>query len=170
MNQRRVIKIGGSLLGLPDLRVRLQGWIKAAEPRQNILVMGGGNFCNELRTLHQRFHLTAKQSHDLGLELMSVTAKLAGFLWELPVTSQLESIPKSSNDLVLDAQAWIRSLEGVPESWKLTSDSVSALAARELDAELCLMKSVDSNDAVDDYFPTASSGLKKIEFVNLRSR
>lgn len=169
MSQRRVIKIGGSLLDLSDLAQRIASWIESAERRQNIFLWGGGGFCNEMRSLHQRFGLTEGFSHQRCLELMSVTAELGGVLLELPVIDELAVIRERGDDLVFDARKWLLGRTDLPGSWEVTSDSISALLARELGAELCLMKSVSSRDAVDGYFWRVAPEIGKIDWVNLRN-
>jgi aspartokinase-like uncharacterized kinase len=67
----------------------------------------------------------------------------------------------------------------LPHSWDVTSDSIAARVAAELQAELVLLKSTPppSDDLpaaaasgyVDPYFPTAAAGLQSVRFVNLRS-
>ncbi|MEC9091130.1 MAG: hypothetical protein VX438_00385 [Planctomycetota bacterium] len=168
MLKRRVIKVGGSLLDLPDLANRIQSWIGLQDPAQNILLMGGGNLCNEIRNLHQRFGFSEIQSHYCCLESMGVTATILGSLLTLQTVDCVREIRQRKGDVVFDCRCWIEQKTDLPTSWELTSDSISALLARELNAELVLFRSVSSREGVDDYFPQASDSLEGISWVNLR--
>lgn len=168
MSARRVIKVGGSLLDLPDLAGRIRGWSDQAPPRQNIYVMGGGRFCNEVRTLHDQHNWTELFSHELCLHLMSVTARVLSQLLEVEVTDTPESFDESPTDFIFDCRRWMDQQKSIPQTWDVTSDSISALLARRLNCELVLLKSTDSMSAVDSFFAKAAEGLKDVKFVNLR--
>ena len=45
----RVIKLGGSLLTLPDLRTRFEEWLKAQPLALNLLICGGGELVEAVR-------------------------------------------------------------------------------------------------------------------------
>ena len=164
---RRVIKVGGSLLDLPDLPQRIQNWLKTIEPCQNILLMGGGNFCNELRVLHQRYNLSESTSHELCMHQMVVTSRLLSELMQLEIANTIDSIESSDHDLVFDCQLWLAGRHSVPKTWDVTSDSIGALLAAELQCEYYLLKSVDTK-AVDEFFPMAAKDVCRVSFVNLR--
>lgn len=166
--RRRVIKVGGSLLDLPDLAVRIKSWMRLQKKAQNILLMGGGNFCNEIRDLHDRFGFSEIQSHDACMESMGVAASILGSLLDLEIVDCFEAIGLPREDIVFDCRSWISQNDDIPKSWELTSDSISALLAGQLNADLVLFKSVSTRDAVDDYFPRASQNLADIVWVNLR--
>lgn len=168
MLRRRVIKVGGSLLDLPDLAGRIKSWLTLQQAAQNILLMGGGNLCNEIRNLHHRFGLSEIQSHHACMESMGATASILGSLLDLEIVKCLESISLLREDIVFDCRNWLHRQSGIPKNWELTSDSISALLANQLGAELVLLKSVSAGEAVDDYFPRASQNLAAISWVNLR--
>ena len=45
----RVVKLGGSLLTLPDLSYRLREWIAVQTPKTNIIIVGGGRVVDEVQ-------------------------------------------------------------------------------------------------------------------------
>ena len=131
--------------------------------------MGGGSLCNELRTLHDRFELSEGLSHHLSMEMMGITAVLLADLLNMPVLFSIDSIHDTSEDVVFDCRQWVTGFYEVPQTWQVTSDSISALLAKALDADLVLMKSVDGWDSVDEYFQQAADGIEKVDLVNLRT-
>lgn len=168
MKLRRVIKVGGSLFDLPDLSDRIKRWLESQPAAQNIFLAGGGEFCNHVRELQQRFQFSDQVSHELCIELMKVTSRILGTLCGFQVAEDLDSILNSKQDLVFDCSKWLSTKKEVPQNWDLTSDSISALLARDLAADLYLLKSTDSQDAVDHYFPIAAADVARVAWVNLR--
>ncbi|MEE2642969.1 MAG: hypothetical protein VX768_20240 [Planctomycetota bacterium] len=182
MKRQRVIKVGGSLLDLPDLRKRILDWIEKAEPRRNVFLVGGGGLCNEFRSLDARYQLGEGFSHDRCLELMSVTAQVLGKIMGKRVVHSFSQLSVEDEDVVFDCRSWLQAKgETIPRNWGLTSDSISALVARELDCsrsetgtvpkgidvELCLFRSIRSNRDTDDCFEEFSRGLN-VRLINLR--
>lgn len=169
----RVVKIGGSLLQLPDLSSRLERWRSQLpsddnQTTRNIFVMGGGKICDHVRELDQRFSFSKSQSHAICIELMGGMAKIAKAILNVEIVNQLDSIPEQERDIVFDCRKWISNHPNVPHSWSVTSDSIAALLAKEISASLVLLKSTDNPlNLVDDYFPSASNGLPDIQIVNL---
>lgn len=90
--------------------------------------------------------------------------------------NEVGSILESGKTPILDVLSILRSdpaFSTMPETWDLTSDSISAMIACEWKAELCLLKSVHpgSNpmEHLDPYFRSAVSALDEFEWVNLRA-
>lgn len=186
----RVIKLGGSLLDWSELPVRLRRWLAAQSPAANVLIVGGGPIVEGLRTIDRAQRLSASASHWLAIDAMSLTARvLVELLPEAMFVDSLASIDRGANGgpLVLDVAPLLRAEQGsdsaLPESWDVTSDSIAAHFANQLNAsELVLLKSTDPPQAsdlqtadslacagyVDAYFPHVASELA-IRCVNLRS-
>ena len=61
----RVVKVGGSLLDLPQLPQKLRMWLAAQSPAHNVLVVGGGPLVEQVRTWH------AETGIDESMALMS---------------------------------------------------------------------------------------------------
>ena len=74
----RVLKLGGSLLDLPELDLRLDRWLDRQQLAANVMIVGGGALADAIRTADRIHGLGEAASHALCLQTMSVTAALAG--------------------------------------------------------------------------------------------
>ena len=77
MTTPRVLKLGGSLLLLPDWPERLTAWLDTHPAPLNLLLVGGGQIVNAVRELHARHDFPAAFSHWLCIDLLSATARIA---------------------------------------------------------------------------------------------
>lgn len=161
----RVVKVGGSLLDLPDLAMRLQAW------RPALFVAGGGAMADAVRRLHRIHGLPEEVSHWLALRTCTIHAHFLAHLLNLPVVSRPEQGPG-----VLDAFAFCEADEANPEhlphTWEATSDSLAARVAEVARAELVLLKSTDGplEALVDAVCPqiVGRSGVR-VRIVNARA-
>ena len=167
----RIIKLGGSLLSLIDLKQRFHGWLQTQTPARNLIVVGGGQAVEAIRELDVLHRFPTALTHWLCIDLMSVTAKLAGEVlsFENPISTvtELEDFlarPSGSSTTVciLPTAYYTPSIAAqkacrLPESWKCSSDSIAAWLATSLAADqLVLLKSMDSEfAAVDALSPEA---------------
>lgn len=159
-----VVKVGGSLFTLPDLRRRLSAFLPA------LLVPGGGALADAVRDIDRAHGLGEEASHWLALRACTVNAHFLAGLLNLPVLDHPRRGPG-----VLDPFAFLLADEGkagaLPHSWDATSDSVAARAAEVAGLPLVLLKSAEpgATDYVDPLFPTivARAGLS-VRAVNLR--
>lgn len=158
-----VFKLGGSLLDLPDLADRLQTAVdtalrRLAQPAFPVVITGGGQAADCVRSWQQQFALSDSVSHDLAIHAMSFSARLVSSLHSRFVFAH--SFPDSgtsqcptSVDLlihIMNPESVIRREEQslpparqLEKSWNVTSDSIAAwLAQRRRAAGLCLLKSV----------------------------
>jgi aspartokinase-like uncharacterized kinase len=144
-----VVKVGGSLYELPDLRTRLWRWFDAL-PGEAVLVPGGGATADAVRDLDRWQQLGEEKAHWLALHALSLNA---GFLDALLAPSLLVDGARDCRGHgpgvvpVLDPQRFVLSDEGspdhLPHSWDVTSDSVAARFAVVSGARsLVLLKSV----------------------------
>lgn len=183
----RVVKVGGSLLDLPDLPIRLRAWMAAQPPALNLLIVGGGRFAEAVRHYDRAVSLGNEQAHRLAIRAMSLsTALVAGWLPEARVVNRLDALTDSDLPKILDVAALMdhpagaRALEELPASWEVTSDSIAAQVASVLACnELVLLKSIlptrrihveEAADLgiVDRHFSTIAARLPKVRVVNLR--
>lgn len=188
----RVIKLGGSLLTLPDWHERFLRWLATEPPAVNLLLIGGGELVDVLRREHERFPYTEKQMHFAALAAMEINAQLAQA--RLPQAlllnpiSRSAKLPEPPSIVLVKVTDWWKSLPSedfVPEeSWQLTSDSLAALLAVQQQAtELVLMKSAEppsdeigcsraatwvAHDYVDPVFAETLAGFGNIRAINLR--
>lgn len=146
-----VVKVGGSLYGLPDLRTRLLRWLLTLDD-SIVLVPGGGQLVEEIRRLDQVHRLGEESCHWLALRALSLNAHfLAGLLDNASVVDGLSACAGLWNAgklPVLDLLSFAEEDEGrsgtLPHCWEVTSDSFAARVAIVYGARgLYLLKSVD---------------------------
>jgi len=183
-----VLKIGGSLLDLPDLPVRVSRLLAELRNSRVAIVAGGGAATDVVRDWDRRFGLGESASHWLALRALRLSDALLER--QLPGTEcvmnrdSLASVWSRGSvgilameSLLLEAES--RAEPTPPESWDVTTDSLAAWAAVRLCARLVLAKSVDVprmslNDAtaaglVDRWFSRATGEGLCVDWVNLRS-
>jgi len=178
-----VVKLGGSLLDLPDLRDRVQEWGADPLAAKTVFVVGGGRAADTVRHLDATHGLGESIGHELAVAAMAINARAFAALmhWRI-INDPAEAKPGAA---VIDPVAALAALEetGVtfPRRWSFTSDSIAALIGRAAKAErLSLLKStlpdapIDvaqaaANGLVDDDFPTFSEGIERIVAFNLRT-
>ncbi|MHB8970411.1 MAG: hypothetical protein ACYC3X_12530 [Pirellulaceae bacterium] len=191
----RVVKVGGSLLELPDLWHILTNWLDRQPLADTLLVVGGGELVEFIRRLDQRFGLGDETAHWLSIQAMS----LHGFVLSrlVPDAVWMEGLsdwhsdhkPVEPQRRFISAECFLRreepQLPGVrlPVGWHVTSDSIAARLAEVCQAwELVLLKStlpltegrpISSQEAVatglvDRHFPTSAAPLRHVRVVNLR--
>ena len=186
-----VLKLGGSLLDLPDLSGRLQTVFNKLDGDRSLLICGGGEAADIVRRWHDRFGLSEERSHWLALEAIRLNQRLLlDLLPKLELVSNraaAESTWQRDRIPLLDLAEFMRTEEAsldvhewLPHTWEVTSDSLAARVAGVLGARrLVLFKSTEvpgptalAGEVVDPYFARAlgtyGSDLK-VEFVNLRA-
>ena len=186
---RRVVKLGGSLLDVPDLASRLRRWLQRQSEMCTLLVAGGGRLADVLREADQLHRLGETASHWLCIRAMTIHAEMLAAL--LPEARLLASIAewrsRPATLSILDPWIFLREEERrfpgltLPESWHATSDSIAARISSCVDAaELVLLKSklpqheatlldAAADGFVDPLLPQFGSGLPAIRSVNFRS-
>jgi aspartokinase-like uncharacterized kinase len=186
----RVVKLGGSLLDLPALAMRLRDWLERQTSASTALIVGGGRLADVLREADRLHGLGESPSHWLCLRAMTIHAEMLAAM--LPEACLIRSLadwrtrPPASLS-ILDPWSFMREEEprlpggALPESWLATSDSISARFARGADArELALLKSelppsgatlAEAAQAgyVDPLLPRFGGDLPAIRCVNLRA-
>ena len=183
-----VIKVGGSLLDLPDLKHRLEDLLMLVGQRERVLLLIGGGGAAELVRGWDRLHgLSDEAAHQLAIAAMSVNALLVSEL--LPRTAIAGSMVEAElawNEgaaAIIHPERWLARYEadaaaGLAHDWSVTSDSIAAWIALQQGAGLLLVKSIDPPVAglheaavmgvVDAAFPTLAAELPYIDWVNLR--
>ena len=191
--QRRVIKLGGSLLSCAEVRDAFPRWRRRQPAAADILIVGGGTIVDAIRNLDERLALGNEAAHWLAIRAMGVAARLAASLWpEFRLINGFEelneAIAAGRNPVLFDAEDFLRRQEPhlsgakLPASWSVTSDSIAARLAAGLAAdELVLLKSMlparstlscseaASLGLVDPFFPAAAQAIPRVRTVNLRS-
>lgn len=138
---RPVIKLGGSLLAADALPACLRAVLALGEAP--VVVTGGGGFADQVRQAQQRLGFADAAAHRMALLAMQQTALLCQALQpEFALAGSVAEL----RGLRLPA-IWLPAVSeldaaGVPASWDVTSDSLAAWLAGQLDAaELIVVKS-----------------------------
>ncbi len=185
-----VLKVGGSLLSLPDLPERLTGVITSFESASPLLLIGGGPAADIVRSWQSTHRLDENTSHDLALQAMALNAQLVAEL--LPATTlvadrgQAERAWRDGQWGLLDANRFLSTEEphqslSLPHTWQATSDAIAAWVTIAWPADrLVLFKSTDkptpatpdtlaAAGLIDPCLATWSDRLPRVDWVNLRS-
>ncbi len=162
----RIIKLGGSLLDLPNLPTVLEQWYVSQSPLPSVLMVGGGVDVDRIRQ-DQQSHLKSEVAdHWACIDIMSRNAwHVARTLSALnpladwcELAARLSTIAcgltsstghaRAAPLLVFDVASFLRTVEPqlpgtrLPHNWDTTSDSIAARLAEVLYArELVLLKS-----------------------------
>jgi aspartokinase-like uncharacterized kinase len=174
-----IIKLGGSLLVMPDWPTRVAELVRdRAAIRPVLIVVGGGAIVDGLRAIDAAAPQDAALVHELAIGLMGTTARLVADAIAAPlVTDQAEA-----SAAVLDVPRWLSCdgrLRGLPVGWNVTSDSIAASIAAVMHADLLLVKRVPPPDSthaerleslvrsgwIDGGFSLAAAGLTRITWA-----
>jgi aspartokinase-like uncharacterized kinase len=189
-----VLKLGGSLLDLADLPVRLRAVLTKLDGERPLLTCGGGEAADIVRRWHDAHGLDEERSHWLAMDSIRLNQRLLLTLMpELELVSNraaAESAWHRGRVPLLDLMAFVGIEESqaqavpLPHSWEVTSDSLAAWVSIQWPAQrLILLKSVDWSDAatefdalkakslklVDEHFTRLSPQLAEVTWVNLRN-
>ncbi len=170
-----VIKIGGSLLkgnNLTDLCGRLSDIGK----RHRILIIpGGGVFADKVRIISEKYNIDQDTAHWMAILAMNQYGYLLSSL--IPGSIPLENIDESMKysgklvPVVLLPYLLIKTMDPLPHSWDVTSDSIAAWIAGYIKAErLVLVKSKDmpneKGQNTDYRLPVDIERLKETDIVD----
>jgi len=156
-----VVKVGGSLFDMPELREKLNAWIASRPTGERLLfVPGGGNFADAIRALHHTHRLSETTSHWLAIGTLTITARfLKSIIPECVITDDFNTLERLS---VLDVYPILQRHDELEHCWRVTSDSISAHIAKLANADrLILLKSIDvtaDRDWVDAAFTETIAG------------
>jgi 5-(aminomethyl)-3-furanmethanol phosphate kinase len=140
-----IVKLGGSLARLPELKLWLQVLARFGKGKV-VIVPGGGVFADQIRELQVRWKFSDSSAHRMallameqyGLTLCAIEPELV----PASGTSEVRMVLESSRVPVWFPYAELSSDTSVANSWDVTSDSLSAWLTRALNAErLLLVKS-----------------------------
>jgi len=189
--QRRVVKVGGSLLSSPTLVDDVRRWTSLQPPAATFFLAGGGGLVDAIAEQQRTFGFDDEAAHWLCIRAMQIHFEMLSAL--MPECRRIktfddralvESLPPSTiywldpwalmqHDLThAEAMLGVRPL---PADWSVSSDSIAARAAKLLGAEeLVLLKStlatVGEGDYVDGYFAIAAAGIPRVRLVDLRDQ
>jgi 5-(aminomethyl)-3-furanmethanol phosphate kinase len=140
-----VVKVGGSLLGSPELERWLKIFVKFSDGNI-IIVPGGGIFADAVRDAQKLSKVSDACAHRLAVLAMDQFGLLLAGLNPLLATasSELEIAERTWQHRAI---VWLPSKmvladDSIPQNWGVTSDSIAAWLAEKLDAKhLILLKS-----------------------------
>jgi aspartokinase-like uncharacterized kinase len=158
-----VIKIGGSLLGSPELERWLELFAKFSDGNI-IIVPGGGVFADAVRNAQKVSKISNKCAHKLAV--------LAMDQFGLLLANMNEDLAIARTEMEIDERTWqhrcivwlpsqmVLADDTIPESWDVTSDSIAAWLAKKIDAQqLVLLKSEKPEDPNLDLRVMSENGL-----------
>ena len=144
-----VVKIGGSLLGSPELERWLEIFVKFSDGKI-IIVPGGGIFADAVRQAQKISKISDAAAHRLAVLAMDQY----GYL----LHSLNPKLATASSECEIDERTWqhraivwlpsqmVLADDSIPQNWDVTSDSLAAWLAEKLQAKhLILLKSDKQN-------------------------
>lgn len=182
-----VLKLGGSLLSLPDLHRRLDRVLQRYCSSSLLLVVGGGAAADLVREWDRVHQLGDETAHRLALEAMTLNGHcLSALLNRTAIVkhpAECDSCWERNRLPIIHAASFVPALETeygerLSRTWDVTSDSISAWIAGRIAADrLVLLKSVDAPEAdaleacddVDPGFSTMCRHIRYVEWINLRA-
>jgi len=187
--RHRIVKVGGSLLTSPTLIDDLRRWRSQQAPAQTSFLAGGGALVDAIAEQQRQLRFDDEAAHWLCIRAMRIHYEMLSAL--MPECRRLENFadrtetesaepgdmnwldPWSLMQHDLAEATRMLGVDPLPADWTVSSDSIAARATRLLGAdELVLLKSTlaakPSTDYVDDFFATATRGIPRVRFVNLR--
>lgn len=191
MSEVHVIKLGGSLLDLPDLPARIAVIPREYQQHHAVLVVGGAEAADVVRRFDAMHQLNECEAHWLAIRAMQFNAHvIAAVLPDSVIVcepGELNAAWTCKHVAIIDPLEWLRQEAShgitIPHRWTFTSDSIAAHIAVQLQASsLTLLKSTLLREAtatnlvqqaasegiVDADFEVASQPLTQIEMINLR--
>jgi aspartokinase-like uncharacterized kinase len=162
-NARIIVKVGGSLFDLPDLRHRLRAFLSQLGEAKILFVPGGGATADAIRAFDAVHQVGEEAAHWLAIRALSLNAGLLhGLLPEARIVAEIpgtvaKHMPRASalasgatgvcqRWYILDPFPFFREDERrddhLPHDWHVTSDSLAVRVATLANAaDLLLLKS-----------------------------
>jgi len=156
-----VIRLGGSLLAIPDLAARLHSFAQKTAGRRAVIVVGGGIAVEQIRIHYDRGYVGDHVAHWSALQVMSDNARwLSRLMTGCRFAEDHTAIQLALRDGMTPMIHAVRLIQyfqsqsntmpvrdsagTLPESWDVTSDSVALWLCDKLDGErVWLLKSCD---------------------------
>jgi 5-(aminomethyl)-3-furanmethanol phosphate kinase len=140
-----VVKIGGSLLGSPELERWLEIFVKYSDG-QIIIVPGGGLFADAVREAQKLTKISDACAHKLAVLAMDqfglVLANMNPLLATARTECEIDERTWQHRAIVWLPSHMVLQDDSIPQSWDVTSDSLAAWLAKKLNAkQLILVKS-----------------------------
>jgi 5-(aminomethyl)-3-furanmethanol phosphate kinase len=147
-----VVKVGGSLLGSPELERWLKIFVKFSDGNI-IIVPGGGVFADAVRDAQKLSKISDACAHRLAVLAMDQFGLLLANMNPLLATasSELEIAERTWQHRAI---VWLPSKmvladDTIPQSWDVTSDSIAAWLAEKLEAKHLILLKSDKPDKTE---------------------
>jgi probable H4MPT-linked C1 transfer pathway protein len=158
-----VVKVGGGLLAhRVAFESVLRAIAEASRHQRIVIVPGGGPFADAVRDVDRRLDLSDEAAHWMAILGMDQCAQvIVSRLRRGVVVSEPRAIAaalEATQIPVLAPSRWMREADPLPHTWDVTSDSIAAWVAGQLDASrLMLVKPPGAvgDNLVDAYFTRA---------------
>lgn len=169
-----IVKLGGSLLGTPELQAWLDMLATQSDGRV-VIVPGGGVFADAVRAAQTTGGFNDATAHHAALLAMDQYGLVLQGL-QPALTTAASELEISERSWQHRAIVWLPSRmvladDEIPKSWEVTSDSLAAWLAAKIDAESLVL--VKHPDVVDEALPVSqlmSEGLLDPAFDRFASR
>jgi 5-(aminomethyl)-3-furanmethanol phosphate kinase len=156
-----VVKVGGGV-GADALPALCSSLGELGERHPLLVVPGGADFADAVREADRRFGLPAATSHRMAILGME---QFGWLLSELIPGAQRSADARATAGRTTVLLPAGMSLEGLPASWEVTSDSIAAWVAVQAGAErLVLIKEVDGLFA---HWPACGAPLARLTVAEL---
>ncbi len=163
-----VIKVGGSLAAdAAGLRALCGELGKAGERFRLVVVPGGGEFADVVRTMDSRFVLDSRVTHRMAvLGMDQYGLLLSTLIPECRTALSLGTVPALSGSghvVVLLPSRLVLRARSLDASWEVTSDSIAAYVAGRLKTQkLVLVTNVDGVFTSDPKIDANAALLKEM--------
>ncbi len=144
-----VVKVGGSLAMYPQsLRTLCTKLVSLSKAHVFVVVPGGGEFADTVRTLDKRFSLSGSASHRMAILAMDQYGLMLSDLHaEFVVVSELRDVETALGNRKIPVflpSKLLFKVDPLENSWHVTSDSIALYIAAQLKAQkLLLVTDVD---------------------------
>lgn len=166
-----VIKIGGSLSADPAaLKALGKALSEIALKRRFVVVPGGGKFADAVRELDAKFDLPALVSHRMAILAMDQYGLLLSHI--IPNSQVCRSVKEvfavsgAGGVPVFLPAAWLLERDPFTPSWEVTSDSIAAYIATQIEASKVVFAT--DVDGIFDQDPKRNPNAKLLNVVSAR--
>jgi len=139
-----VVKIGGSLF--PEYTLELCEKLSQSNEKI-VLVNGGGEFANLLRTYHRDYDYSKQANHWNAIRCMDIIGELiADKNDKIEATNDINSIEdihNRGNIPLLLCYDILKRYDPLIHSWDITSDSIACWIAHKINAKLLILTNVE---------------------------
>lgn len=168
--KRAVVKLGGSTA----LDAEMDVWISALAGSELplVIVPGGGPFADQVRQSQQRMGFSDKAAHAMAILAMDqfghVILDCDGRLTAAHTRQDIEAALLDGKIPVWLPSAWAIPVPDIQASWDITSDSLAAWLAGEIDAKALLLIKQSSNfSGHDDIAGLTKRGILDAGFASM---